>query len=130
MRLQDRIAPSPAKADCPNLVRARDLAHSIDETRYQGFGDGFAVLDKPGTQCGGDNGGILRFVDNASIFAVFKGWFDILEEGDRQRVTLVDIGNIAVEASFSIVVGKETDILEFPAEDYEKTEMVRAWERS
>jgi hypothetical protein len=95
--------------------------------RYQGFGDGFTVLDKPGPECYGDNGSILRFVDNAGIFAVLEGWFDVLEEGDRQRVALVDVGNKAVESSFGIVVGKETDIFKFPAEDCKKKKMVRDW---
>lgn len=40
-------------------------------------------LNEPGPECYGDNGSILRFVDNAGIFAVLEGWFDVLEEGDR-----------------------------------------------
>jgi hypothetical protein len=38
---------------------------------------------------------------------------------------LVDGGNIAVGTSFGIVVGKEADILKFPAEGCKKKKMVR-----
>jgi hypothetical protein len=58
--------------------------HSVDEPRYQGFGDGFAVLDELGAECYGDDGSILSFVNNAGILAVLEGRFNILEEGDRQ----------------------------------------------
>jgi hypothetical protein len=78
MRLQDRISSSPAEPNRAYLVRARDQAHGIDEARDQGLRDGFAVLDEPGPQCCGDYSGILNFVHQASLFAVFEGWFDIL----------------------------------------------------
>ena len=79
------------------------------------------MLDKPGAECDGDNG----FVDNAGIFAVLEGWFDVSEEGDRQRVALVDVGNIAVESSFGIVAGEKANIPKFPAEDCKKKKMAR-----
>jgi hypothetical protein len=61
-------------------ICAWNLAHSVDETRYQGFGDGFAVLDEAGAECDGDDDSILRFVNNAGIFAVLEGWFEIGSE--------------------------------------------------
>jgi hypothetical protein len=48
--------------------------------RYHGFRNGFAVLDEPGPECYRDNGSILRFADNAGIFAVLEGWFEIGSE--------------------------------------------------
>jgi hypothetical protein len=53
------------------------------------------------------------------LFVVFERWFDVLEEGDRERIALVYVRNIAVKPSFCIAVGKEADVLEFPTEDYE-----------
>ena len=53
------------------------------------------------------------------MFAVFERWFDVLEEGDWERIALVQVRNIAVKPSFCIAVGKEADVLEFPTEDYE-----------
>jgi hypothetical protein len=53
------------------------------------------------------------------LFAVFERWFDVLEEGDRERIALVHVRSIAVKPGFCIVVGKEADVLEFPTEDYE-----------
>ena len=73
------------------------------------------MLNKPGAQRCGDDGGILGFVDKGGILAVFEGRFDILEEGEWERIALVDVGDVAVESGFGVVVGEEADVLEFPA---------------
>ena len=75
------------------------------------------MLDKPRAQRCGDDGGILGFVDEGGVLAVFEGWFDILEEGEWERVALVDVGDVAVESGFGVVIGEEADVLEFPAKD-------------
>lgn len=48
---------------------------------------------------------------------VFEGWLDIVEERDRERIALVDVWDVGVEAGFGVVVRQETDVLEFPTED-------------
>lgn len=117
MSLQDRISSSPAEPDRAHLIRAGDLAHGIDEARDQGLGDCFTVFDEPGAQGGGSDGRILGFVYQASLFAVFERGLDSLKEGDWERIALVDVGDIAVQASFSVVVGEQTDILKLPSKD-------------
>ena len=72
---------------------------------------------EPRTQCGGDDGGVLGFVDETVLFLVFEGWFDVLEEGHRERIALVDVWDVDVEAGFGVVVGQETSVLEFPTKD-------------
>ena len=105
VRLQNGIASSPAEADRTNLVRAGCHAHCLHETVDQGSGYGFAVSDKPGPEGGGGDGGVLGLARHAKFLLVFEWGFDILEKGDGEGVAFVEIGEVHVEAGFSIVVG-------------------------
>lgn len=52
------------------------------------------------------------------MLSSFEWGLDALEEVEWNRIALMDIGNVAVEACFGVVVGKQADVLEFPAKDY------------
>ena len=49
-----------------------------------------------------------------------------MKKFDWKRVALKEVGNVAVEAFFRIVVGEQTHVGEFPAEDFE---MLLDWMR-
>ena len=116
MRLEDRISPSPAESNGANLVSARCGAQGVDETVENRLDDALAMLDEPGAQSGGDDGRILGLVRHTQRFLRFKVGFDIIEEGDGQRVALVQVRDVAVEAAFgSVFVGEKADVGEFPA---------------
>lgn len=115
--LQNRIPPSPAEADCADLIRARRHAHGIDEAVDQGPGDTFAMFGKPWTQSGRYNGGILGLVNQAELLLRLEIGLDIIQKGNWQGVALMEVGHIGVEAGFGIFVGKEADVGEFVAED-------------
>ena len=77
------------------------------------------MCDKPWTQSGRYDGGILGFVDHAERFLRFERGFDVVQEGYGQRVALMKVRNVCVEARFGVLVGEEADVREFVAEDLE-----------
>lgn len=119
MGLQNRIPPSPAEPDGPNLVRAGHHAHGVDEAVDQRPRDTLAVLDEPRTQRGGHDGGVLGLVDHAERLLLLERGLDVVEEGDGQGVALVEIGHVGVKARFGVLVGQQADVGERVAEDLE-----------
>ena len=117
--LQNRISPSPAEPYCADFVRARRHAHGIHEAVDQGPGDAFAVFDEPWTKSGRHDSGILYLVDYAECFLRLERGFDIIQKGQRQGVALMKVRHVHVEARFGVFVGKEADVGEFIAEDWE-----------
>lgn len=115
---EDGIPPAPAEPYRADLVCAGDHAHGVNETVNDGLADGLTVFYEPRPQCGGYDGGVLGFVDQTLLFPVLEGWFDILEEGYRERIALVDVWEVDVETVFSVGIGQETGVLELPTEDY------------
>lgn len=75
------------------------------------------MLDKPGSKSRGNNGGIRGFLGYGEGFSFLEGRLDVLEEGDGERVALVEVRDICVKAGERVLVGEETDVVEFPAED-------------
>ena len=116
-RLQDGVAPAPAEADGADLGRAWDVAHGVDEGRYDGLADGFSVTDQPWPKGGGHDRRVLYFVHDAQCFLLLGRWFDVLEERVGERVARVQVGDVAVKARLGVFVGEETDVGESPAED-------------
>lgn len=108
--LQNRIPPSPAEPDCPNLVRAGYHTHGVDEAVDQRPRDTFAVLGEPRTQRGGHDGGILGLVDHAERLLLLERGLNVVEEGDGQGVALVEVGHVGVKARFGVLVGEEADV--------------------
>ena len=104
--LKDRITPSPAESNCTNLIGAGYHAYGIDEAVDQGPRDTFTVFGKPWAQSGRNYSGIFGFVDQAERFLRFERRLDIVEKRDWQRVALMEIRHIRVEARFGIYVGK------------------------
>jgi hypothetical protein len=118
MRGQDSISSSPAESNSPDLSCAWNRAHIGYELVDEGLRDSFAVLDQPGWQSCSNGCSCLRLVDEGQLLSSFEWGLDALEEVEWNRIALMDIGNVAVEACFGVVVGKQADILEFPAKDY------------
>ena len=116
--LQDRISPSPAEPNRPNLVRAGYHAYGIDEAVDQRPRHTLTVFDEPRTQSGRHYGGVFGFVDYAKSFLRLEGRFDIVEKRNRQRVALMEIRHVGVEARFGVCVGQQSDVGEFVAEDW------------
>lgn len=56
-----------------------------------------------------------------------EGRLDVLEEGDGEAVALVDVGEVAIESCFGVLIGEEAGVGEFPTEDWELS--VKKWER-
>ena len=83
------------------------------------------MLDEPRAQGRRDDGGIFGLVSNAEGFLGLEIGLDVLEEGDGERVALVDIGHVAVEAAFGVFIGEEADVGKFPAEDCEAGVLMR-----
>ena len=118
VRLQDGVAAAPAEADGADLMGAGGQADGVDEAVDDGFGDGFAVGEQPGAEGGGDDGGVFGLFGKGEAFLGAEGGFDVLEEGERERVAGLDVGDVGVEAGFCVLVGEEADVFEFVAEDY------------
>ena len=81
MRGEDRVPSSPAETDHAYFVRVGDIPHRVDETLDQGSGDGFTVLEEPGTERGSYAGGGEGFIGEGEFFALGKRGFNGLEEG-------------------------------------------------
>lgn len=74
------------------------------------------MLDEPGAQSSWDDGRILGLVRQTQRFLRFEVGFDIVEEGDGQRVAFVQVRDVAVKTAFgSVFVGEKADVGEFPA---------------
>lgn len=118
MSLQDRIPPAPAEPQRADLVRAGDHAHGVDEAVDEGSRHAFAVRGQPGAKGGGDDSRVFGFVGHAEGLLRLEGGFDVLEEGDGEAVAVVEVGEVAVEACFGVLVDEEAGVDEFPAEDW------------
>lgn len=81
-----------------------------DEGGDQRFGDSFAVLNEPGRESCGDDAGRFRSFHEALLVAGGEGRLNSLEEGEREAVALVYVGDVDVETGFGVVVGEETEV--------------------
>ena len=75
------------------------------------------MLDRPRPQRRRHHHRVLGFVSKGQGFAVFEIGLDVVEEGERDGVAFVEVGDVSVEASFGILVGEEADVDELPPED-------------
>lgn len=76
------------------------------------------MFDQPRRKRQADGCSGLRLVDDALLLADLGGWLDGLQELNGQAVSLMEVGDIAVEAGLGVVIGQEADVLEFIAEDW------------
>jgi len=118
MRSQDGIPTAPAEANSTDLVGARDHFDGVDEAVDNGFGDGFAVYEKPGAKGSTDFGRFDALFDHGKLLADFEGWFDVVEEGGVDGVAIQDVGEVDIEAGLGVVIGQETGIGKVEAEDW------------
>ena len=104
--------PLPAEPNRPDLVRARDHTHGIDEGVDLRAADALAVADQPRAQRGRHDGRILRLVHQRELLLVLQRGLDVLQEGQRERVPVVHVRDVAVEAAgFGILVGEQAYVL-------------------
>ncbi len=118
MRSQDGVPTAPAEANGADLIGAGDHFHGIDEAVDDGFGDGFAVCEKPGAEGSANFCRFDAFFDHGKLLADFKGWFDVIEEGGVDGVAIQDVGEVDIEAGLGVVVGQETGVGKVEAEDW------------
>ena len=77
------------------------------------------MLDEPRAQSGGRDGGVFYAVGRGHGVPVFEGRLDGLEEGDRERVSFVEVRDVDVKAAFlGVGVGEEAQVGEGVAEDF------------
>ena len=55
------------------------------------------MAEQPGAKRGRNDGGILRLVHQRKLLAIFQRRLDILEERDRERISVVEIRNVAYD---------------------------------
>ena len=84
-----------AKADGADLVGTGDHANSIDKAVNERLSDSFAMANQPWAKCSRNNRGVLGLVYQGELLAGFQWRFDILEEGDWEGISIVEIWNVA-----------------------------------
>ena len=75
------------------------------------------MADEPGAECSRYGSGIGGFFRDGKLFSFLEWGFDVLKKRDWERVALMEIWNVGVEAGEGVLVGKEAGVGEFPAED-------------
>ena len=75
------------------------------------------MLCEPRAECGGYIKGSLGLLEETGILADWERRLDGVQELDWERVALVHIGDVDVEAIFGVIISEKTNVLEFPSED-------------
>lgn len=63
------------------------------------------MFDQLWTKCRGDDGCVFGFIGQTEGFLRLEVGLYVLEEGDVERVALVEVWGVAVEVCFGVFVG-------------------------
>ncbi len=75
------------------------------------------MLAQPKWQSRSNSRSVLGLVDQGELLTCFEIRLHGVEELNWERVSLVNIWNVAIKTSFGVVIGKKANVLEFPPEN-------------
>jgi len=65
------------------------------------------MLDQPWPKRRRNNGSVFRLISQRQVLLFLKRRLNVLQEINRQRIALVEVGKVAIKSILGILVGKE-----------------------